>query len=384
MDYLDGQYVFVKKVLPDLKDAVITDMFGQTYEKTLLNDTTYSIPVELTDSEDYSVIVGQDAYLSNRDDAGKSVATVMIDAEGNKMLYLQLQPYNGQYVQSVKYLNGSKLTEAAQIERYMVDGINYPKLVALPISDDAYQTILLDNTPINLSIYWQEATETDATLQAAAPEIATATGATNFVNDDTAVVGILTATVDGTIYYTTDGSEPTTSSLVYTKPFEVTTDNEEGETVTVKAMTVKAGMTDSAVSSLRIVFKKKGEAAETVATPQVKARYDYTDANNGDTAEAGMYLLEILCDTEGADIYYTTDGSTPTAESQPYTGKVQVPAMTNGAATTIKAIAVKEGLNDSAIGSQTIQFSTDWWDNMCEGDEYAVGIAHEELQLLEK
>ena len=58
--------------------------------------------------------------------------------------------------------------------------------------------------------------------------------------------------------------------------------------------------------------------------------------------------------------------------------------MTNGAATTIKAIAVKEGLNDSAIGSQTIQFSTKWWDNMCEGDEYEVGIAMKKLQLLEQ
>ena len=376
MDYLDGQYVFVKKVLPDLADAVVTDMFGNTSKKELQNDTAYDIPVELTDSDDYSVIAQEDINLANRDAAGKSIATIMIDAEGNKMLYLQLQPNNSQYIKSVKYLNGSKFAEATQIESYSVNDENYPKLVVLPISDDAYQTILLNNEPVNLSIYWQEATETSAILQAAAPEITTTTGATNFVNDATATVELHTVTIGGTIYYTTDGSDVTTGSgLVYEQPFDLKTTNQDGETVTVKAMTIKEGMADSAVSSLNIVFKKLGEAAETVATPQVKARYDYSDTNNGDTAETGMYLLEIVCDTEDADIYYTTDGSTPTVESQRYTGKVQVPAMTNGAATTIKAIAVKDGLNDSAIGNQTIQFSTKWWDNMCEGDEYEVGIA---------
>ena len=96
------------------------------------------------------------------------------------------------------------------------------------------------------------------------------------------------------------------------------TTNQDGETVTVKAMTVKEGMVDSAVSSLNIVFKKLGEAAETVATPQVKARYDYSDASNSGTAETDMYLLEIVCDTKDANIYYTTDGSTPTVESRLY------------------------------------------------------------------
>ncbi|MGN7479180.1 chitobiase/beta-hexosaminidase C-terminal domain-containing protein [Solibacillus silvestris] len=48
--------------------------------------------------------------------------------------------------------------------------------------------------------------------------------------------------------------------------------------------------------------------------------------------------------TEGATIYYTLDGMTPTTASTKYTGEIAV-----NEPVTIKAIAVKEGLTDSAI-----------------------------------
>ncbi len=48
--------------------------------------------------------------------------------------------------------------------------------------------------------------------------------------------------------------------------------------------------------------------------------------------------------TEGADIYYTTDGSTPTSAGTKYTGPVYISNKT-----TLKAISVKEGLTDSYV-----------------------------------
>lgn len=64
--------------------------------------------------------------------------------------------------------------------------------------------------------------------------------------------------------------------------------------------------------------------------------------------EEGSYIsaqsVSISCDTEGATIYYTTDGSDPTTSSSVYSSPIEV-----ASTTTIKAIAVKEGLSDSAI-----------------------------------
>lgn len=59
--------------------------------------------------------------------------------------------------------------------------------------------------------------------------------------------------------------------------------------------------------------------------------------------------VKLTCDTKGADIYYTLDGSTPTKSSTKYTS-----AITVSATKTIKFIAVKEGYIDSAVETVVI------------------------------
>lgn len=56
--------------------------------------------------------------------------------------------------------------------------------------------------------------------------------------------------------------------------------------------------------------------------------------------------VEILCATEGATIYYTIDGTTPTAASTVYTTPVVI-----NEALTLKAIAVKDGMDDSSVAT---------------------------------
>ena len=66
--------------------------------------------------------------------------------------------------------------------------------------------------------------------------------------------------------------------------------------------------------------------------------------------EAGSYIgsvdVTITSKTEGASIYYTTNGDTPTKDSALYEGPVKIEE-----SCTIKAIAVKEGMPDSEPAS---------------------------------
>jgi predicted extracellular nuclease len=63
-------------------------------------------------------------------------------------------------------------------------------------------------------------------------------------------VTIETATADATIYYTLDGTDPTTASTLYTDAFTLTA------TTTVKALAVKAGMTNSALAEAIITIEE--------------------------------------------------------------------------------------------------------------------------------
>ena len=71
---------------------------------------------------------------------------------------------------------------------------------------------------------------------------------------------------------------------------------------------------------------------QTVATPTISI--------SGTTAT-------ISCETSGATIYYTTNGNTPTTSSTQYSSPI-----TLSGACTIKAIAVKSGMTNSAVASQ--------------------------------
>ncbi len=78
---------------------------------------------------------------------------------------------------------------------------------------------------------------------------------------------------------------------------------------------------------------------EKVATPS------FSPASWGDGESVEVTLA---CATDGATIHYTTDGSDPTAESTAYSE-----ALTLTATTTIKAIAVKDGMTNSDVASKT-------------------------------
>lgn len=108
-------------------------------------------------------------------------------------------------------------------------------------------------------------------------------------------VTISCSTSGATIYYTTDGTTPTTSSSVYSSAIAVSS------TKTIKALAVKSGMTNSEVAS----------ATYTINIPQVATPTFSPAAGTYSAAQS----VTISCSTSGATIYYTTDGNDPTTSS---------------------------------------------------------------------
>jgi hypothetical protein len=80
----------------------------------------------------------------------------------------------------------------------------------------------------------------------------------------------------------------------------------------------------------------KRAVATPTATPPAPATFASTES------------VTLATATTGANIYYTVDGSTPTASSTKYTTAISL-----SATTTIKAIAVKDGLLDSEVFTGT-------------------------------
>ncbi len=153
---------------------------------------------------------------------------------------------------------------------------------------------------------------------------------------DTAVT-LSTTTAAATIFFTVDGSAPSTASTPYTGPIAVAGD---GTQVTIRAVASAAGLTtsDETSGTYTIAYAATNAAAEPTATPA-----------------AGTYatdqLVTLTSATSGASIYYTTDGSLPTSASTLYSSAI--PAAGNGTALTINAIAVLAGLSNSAVRTAT-------------------------------
>jgi hypothetical protein len=135
------------------------------------------------------------------------------------------------------------------------------------------------------------------------------------------------ATSGASIYYTTDGSTPSAASTLYstTTPVEVS----QSETVKVIAI---AGSSPSAVASASYTINLP-PAPTPVLSPAVGPYIGVQTVTATDTAV-------------GATMYYTTDGTTPTSSSTPYTGPISV---TNSETLQVVAISQSYGYSYSAV-----------------------------------
>jgi hypothetical protein len=144
-------------------------------------------------------------------------------------------------------------------------------------------------------------------------------------------VSIADAASGVTIYYTTNGTTPTSSSTVYNGPITV------GVNQTLEAMVVEPGFTNSSVASISYII-----------APVLPAPTFSPAGGSYSTAQT----VTLSDSAPGTTIYYTVNGSTPTSLSTPYTAPITV-----NVTETLQALAVATGFTNSPVSSATYSIS---------------------------
>jgi len=146
-------------------------------------------------------------------------------------------------------------------------------------------------------------------------------------------VSLSDANASATIYYTTNGTTPTTSSSVYSSPIQVSA------TTTIEAIAVVGGDGNSPVSVGTYTINLPAAATPTFSP----APGTYSSPQSVKLSDA----------TAGAVIYYTTNGTAPNTSSSVYSTPIPV-----NTTTTIEAIAVAPNYNNSAVAVGTYTITT--------------------------
>jgi len=149
----------------------------------------------------------------------------------------------------------------------------------------------------------------------------------------TAQAVVLTEAVAGsTIYYTTDGTTPTTSSNIYNSPISVTASE------TVQAIASEAGYNNSPV------------AGGTYTVAALLPSPTFSLASGAYSTTQTVTISEAIA---GTLIYFTTNGTAPNTSSVLYSGPITV-----SSSETLQAIAIETGYTNSPIATATYTIGT--------------------------
>ncbi|MBI3415409.1 MAG: chitobiase/beta-hexosaminidase C-terminal domain-containing protein [Verrucomicrobia bacterium] len=143
------------------------------------------------------------------------------------------------------------------------------------------------------------------------------------ISNDVVPITLASPTVGAQLFWTIDGSEPTTTSTLYAGTFSLGTNG------TLKVKAFRDGFVDSTTSSANFNL--------TVSAPIIAP---------GSAASDNAVNVALASATPGARLFWTIDGAEPTSASTLYAGPFALG--TNG---TLKVKAFKNGFVDSATTS---------------------------------
>jgi hypothetical protein len=279
------------------------------------SSTRYSVPIGVSADETVQAIATQSGYSNS------AVGSATYNIGGPAPTFT---PAGGTYPGTQSVTIGDSIAGSAIY--YTTNGTaptTSSTKYSVPVSVSANETLKAiavpsgySASPVAAAVY---------KIEAAKPTFTPAGG--TYTSAQSVTIG--DAATGATIYYTTDGTTPTTSSSQYSVPISVTANE------TLKANAVLSGLQTSPVGTA--VYKI--EAAAPTFTP---AAGTYTSTQSVTISDAAT----------GAAIYYTTDGSTPTTSSTRYSVPVSV-----SVSEKLKAIAVVSGNTTSpiAVASYTIK-----------------------------
>nr|WP_319374820.1 chitobiase/beta-hexosaminidase C-terminal domain-containing protein [uncultured Methanobacterium sp.] len=184
-----------------------------------------------------------------------------------------------------------------------------------------------NQSPINTQTYTIDTTIPTVTANITTGTFNTAQSVSLSSDDSTA-----------TIYYTLDGSTPTTSSNQYTSPIPINT------TTTLKYVIIDPAGNQSPINTQTYTID--------TTIPTVTANVTTGTYNTTQT-------VSLTSDDNTATIYYTTNGTTPNTNSNKYTGPITI----NGT-TTLKFVAVDIAGNHSPVQTETYIIPSDVYVNV--------------------
>lgn len=147
--------------------------------------------------------------------------------------------------------------------------------------------------------------------------------------------------------YSEESGDTTTTTMTGSgDTYTFTFDAYDDFTVVDYTITATAQTPDGVVTNARQSGSFQVESETVVAPVAFSPSSSNTYSNSVD--------VELSTATPDADIYYTIDGSDPTTDSEEYSS-----AITLQGTTTIKAIAVADGMDDSPINERTYNVEVD-------------------------